>query len=91
MSIPPNSDYKQCLFRRGHSDLPKSSTSLKITPNQLNTLLDGVTVAKKGDVTLSEHGTTDLAVKYGDAQLAIFYPPRRGFMRCDRCTFPVES
>ena len=48
-------------------------------------------VAKKGDEALSEHGTTGLAIKYGDAQLAVFYHPKRGFMRCSRCTFPVES
>ena len=35
-----------------------------------------MTVAKKGDVALSEYGTKGLFVKYGDSQLAVFYTPR---------------
>jgi len=38
-----------------------------------------VTVAKKGDMALSEHGTTSVAVKYGDTQLAVYHVPKRGF------------
>jgi len=36
-------------------------------------------VAKKDDITLSENGTTNVAVKYGDTQLALFHVPKRGF------------
>ena len=38
-----------------------------------------MTVAKKGDMALSEHGTTSVAVKYGDTQLAVYHVPKRGF------------
>ena len=38
-----------------------------------------MTVAKKDDIALSEDATTNVAVKYGDTQLAIFHVPKRGF------------
>uniref|UniRef100_Q9UVH8 Nitrite reductase [NAD(P)H] n=1 Tax=Hebeloma cylindrosporum TaxID=76867 RepID=Q9UVH8_HEBCY len=64
------------------ADWPKSSAGLKITPDQLKTPKSEwtwVTVAQKGDMALSELGTTSVAVKYGDTQLAVYHVPKRGF------------
>ena len=61
---------------------PSTSASLKLTVEQLKTPKNQwtwITVAKKDDLTLSENGTTNVAVKYGDTQLAIFHVPKRGF------------
>ena len=61
---------------------PKVSTPLKLTAEQLKTPKSEwtwVTVAKKDDMTLSQNGTTNVAVKYGDTQLAVYHVPKRGF------------
>jgi nitrite reductase (NAD(P)H) len=58
------------------------TSALKLTADQLKTPKNQwtwVTVAKKDDITLSENGTTNFAVKYGDTQLAVFHVPKRGF------------
>ena len=61
---------------------PNTSAPLKLTAEQLKTPKNQwtwITVAKKDDITLSENGTTNVAVKYGDTQLAVFHVPKRGF------------
>ena len=61
---------------------PNTSAPLKLTAEQLKTPKNQwawVTVVKKDDITLSEDGTTNVAVKYGDTQLAVFHVPKRGF------------
>ena len=61
---------------------PNASVSLKFNPEQLKTPKSQwtwVTVAKKDDMALSENGTTNVAVKYGDTQLAVYHVPKRGF------------
>ena len=61
---------------------PRTSAPLKLTVDQLKTPKNQwtwVTVAKKDDIILSENGTTNFAVKYGDTQLAVFHVPKRGF------------
>ncbi|KAF9480635.1 nitrite reductase [Pholiota conissans] len=64
------------------ADWPKSAPPLKLTPELLQTAKKEwkwTTVAKKDDMVLSENGTTSVAVKYGDTQLAVYYVPKRGF------------
>ena len=64
------------------ADWPKASAPLKLTPDQLTTPKSQwtwVTVAKKHDMALSEQGTTSVAVKYGDTQLAVYHVLKRGF------------
>ena len=61
---------------------PNTSTPIKLTAEQLKTPKNQwtwITVAKNDDITLSEDGTTNFAVKYGDTQLAVFHVPKRGF------------
>ena len=36
-------------------------------------------MGNKGDMALSENGTTSVAVKYGNTQLAVYHVPKRGF------------
>ena len=85
VNTPERRPQAELIQERGQyrpADWPKSSTALKITPDQLKTPKSQwtwVTVAKKGDMALSEHGTTSVAVKYGDTQLAVYHVPKRGF------------
>jgi nitrite reductase (NAD(P)H) len=61
---------------------PNTPAPLKLTADQLKTPKNQwtwVTVAKKDDMALSENGTTNVAVKYGDTQLAVYHVPKRGF------------
>jgi len=61
---------------------PNTSAPLKLTADQLKTPKSQwawVTVVKKDDMVLSENATTNVAVKYGDTQLAIYHVPQRGF------------
>ncbi|KAF8804920.1 nitrite reductase [Phlegmacium glaucopus] len=68
--------------QRRPADWPHASAPLKHTAEQLKTPKSQwtwVTVAKKDDMVLSENGTTSVAVKYGDTQLAVYHVPKRGF------------
>ena len=63
------------------ADWPKTSGSLRFTPDQFVTpkhQWTWQTVAKKGDMVLNDQATTSVAVKYGDTQLAVYHVPRRG-------------
>jgi len=85
VNTPERRPQAELIQERGQyrpADWPKSSPALKITPDQLKTpktRWEWVTVAKKGDMVLSEEGTTSVAVKYGDTQLAVYHVPKRGF------------
>lgn len=64
------------------ADWPRASAPLRFTPDQLATPKSRwtwVTMAKKADMVLSDQGTTSVAVKYGDTQLAIYHVPSRGY------------
>ena len=68
----PQAEFIQERGQYRPADWPKSSPDLKITLDQLKmpkSRWEWVTVAKKGDIVVSEEGTTSVAVKYGDTQL----------------------
>ncbi|KAF5354806.1 hypothetical protein D9756_005269 [Leucocoprinus leucothites] len=64
------------------ADWPRTSAPLRFTADQLVTPKDRwtwQTVAKQEDMMPSDRGTTSVAIKYGDTQLAIYHVPGRGF------------
>jgi nitrite reductase (NAD(P)H) len=64
------------------ADWPRASVPLKFTSDQLSTpksQWSWVAVAKVEDMVLTSKGTTSVAVKYGDTQLALYHVPKRGF------------
>ncbi|KAF9446723.1 nitrite reductase [Macrolepiota fuliginosa MF-IS2] len=85
VNTPERRQQSEIIEERGQkrpADWPKASVPLKFTPDQLKTPKGGwtwVTVATKGDMVLSDQGTTSAAVKYSDTQLAVYHVPRRGF------------
>ncbi|KXN90613.1 Nitrite reductase [NAD(P)H] [Leucoagaricus sp. SymC.cos] len=85
VNTPERRQQSELIEERGQkrpADWPRTAPSLKFTPDQLFTPKDKwtwATVAKKEDMVLSDQGTTSIAIKYGDTQLAIYYVPRRGF------------
>ncbi|KDR71728.1 hypothetical protein GALMADRAFT_253448 [Galerina marginata CBS 339.88] len=85
VNTPERRPQAELITERGQlrpADWPKRSAPLKLTPELLQTPKKEwkwVTVATKADMVLSENGTTSVAVKYGDTQLAVYYVPKRGF------------
>jgi nitrite reductase (NAD(P)H) len=64
------------------ADWPKAYPGVKFTQDQLTTpkaRWKWTTVATKDDLMPTESGTTSVAVKYGDTQLAVYYVPKRGY------------
>lgn len=64
------------------ADWPKAFPPVKFTAEGLHTKKDDwrwISVTKKSDMMPTEVGTTSVAVKYGDTQLAIYHIPKRGY------------
>jgi hypothetical protein len=64
------------------ADWPKAYPGVKLTEDQFSTAKaewKWTKVATRGDMGLTEAGTTSVAVKYGDTQLAVYHVPRRGY------------
>ena len=64
------------------ADWPKTYPGIKFTQDQLSTPKADWTwikVATKDDMMPTDSGTTSVAVKYSDTQLAIYFVPRRGY------------
>lgn len=64
------------------ADWPNAWPPVKLDVDQLTsptTNWTWVNVATKEDLVPSDAGTTSVAVKYGDTQLAVFYVPKRGY------------
>jgi nitrite reductase (NAD(P)H) len=77
----PQSELIEERGQKRPADWPRLSAPLKFSLDQLITPKSQwtwVTVASKGDMILSEEGTTSIAVKYGDTPLAVYHVPKRG-------------
>jgi nitrite reductase (NAD(P)H) len=64
------------------ADWAKAYPGVKLTLDQLATPKaewQWVKVATKDDMMPTEAGTTSVAVKYGDTQLAVYHVPQRGY------------
>lgn len=64
------------------ADWAKAYPAVKLTPDRLVTPKSDwqwLTLASKVDMMPTEMGTTSVAVKYGETQLAIFHVPKRGY------------
>jgi nitrite reductase (NAD(P)H) len=64
------------------ADWAKAYPEVKLSPDQFTTPKaewKWIKVATKDDMMPTEAGTTSVAVKYGDTQLAIYHVPKRGY------------
>lgn len=64
------------------ADWAKEYPGVKLTTDQLKTPQSEwqwIKVATKNDMMPTEVGTTSVAVKYGDTQLAVYHVPKRGY------------
>jgi len=76
---------RKLLTERGQqrpADWAKAYPGVKLSTDQLTTPKaewKWIKVATKGDMMPTEAGTTSVAVKYGDTQLAVYHVPKRGY------------
>jgi nitrite reductase (NAD(P)H) len=64
------------------ADWAKAYPGVKLTPDQIITPKSEwqwIKVTSKDDMMPTEAGTTSVAVKYGDTQLAVYHVPQRGY------------
>ena len=64
------------------ADWAKTYPGVKLTPDQIITPKSEwqwIKVTSKDDMMPTEAGTTSVAVKYGDTQLAVYHVPQRGY------------
>jgi len=64
------------------ADWAKAYPGVKLTADQIVTPKSEwkwIKVASKDDMMPTEAGTTSVAVKYGDTQLAVYHVPKRGY------------
>ncbi|KAJ7145360.1 nitrite reductase [Mycena crocata] len=64
------------------ADWAKSYPSVKLSADQLTTPKSDwkwLTMVSKADMMPTDAGTTSVAVKYGETQLAVFHVPKRGY------------
>ena len=75
----------EIITERGQSrpaDWPKSYPPVRLTSDQFETERNNwawITVANKSDMGTTDAGSANIAVKYGDTQLAIYHVPGRGY------------
>jgi len=85
VNTPERRPQSEIITERGQhrpADWPQSYPPLQLTPDQFKTGTENwtwITVAKKSDMVSANPGTTSVAVKYGDTQLAIYHVPQRGY------------
>jgi len=85
VNTPERRPQSEIITERGQhrpADWPQSYPPLQLTPDQFKTGKENwtwITVAKKSDMVSANPGTTSVAVKYGDTQLAIYHVPQRGY------------
>ncbi|KAF7350461.1 NAD(P)H nitrite reductase [Mycena venus] len=64
------------------ADWAKAYPAVKLTPDRLVTPKsdwEWLTLVSKADMMPTDVGTTSVAVKYGETQLAVFHVPKRGY------------
>lgn len=85
VNTPERRDQTDMVTERGQqrpADWAKQYPTVRLNANQLKTPQSEwkwIKVATKVDVMPTEEGTTSVAVKYGDTQIAVFHVPRKGY------------
>lgn len=85
VNTPERRPQAEIITERGQqrpADWAKDFPAVKLTVDQLKTPQSDwqwTKLATKDDLMPTENGTTSVAVKYGDTQLAVFHVPKRGY------------
>ena len=84
--LPPSKLIEERGQRRP-ADWPKSFPPVKLTLGTIATPKSEwkwINVAKKADIMPSDSNTTNVAVKYGDTQLAVYHVSKKGYYASQR-------
>jgi len=83
VNIPERWPQAELIQERGQSVqtrlLAQIFSGSKNNPWPAEDAEEPMNMGNKGDMALSENGTTSVAVKYGNTQLAVYHVPKRGF------------